>query len=495
MRIARLQRRNKKLKAIVDVAKALSAERNLDNLLNMILAASVRTVDAERGSLFLMNRDGTELWSKIAHGLGREVIRLRVGTGLAGHVAQTGQILNIPDAYGDERFNRELDTATGFRTVNVLCIPMLGQNGNVVGVVQALNHEHGPFTEDDEDLLLALGANAAVAIENANLYKDIERLFEGFVTASVTAIEARDPTTSGHSTRVAGLSVELMKAIPRSDGKYGNLRFGEVELREMRYASLLHDFGKVGVRENVLLKAAKLYPHESEMLEARFEHARRSHQVLLLQKQLEAMESGATAAQIAQLKGDFDREWQRIDGEFEAMLTFIRKCNQPTILAGGGFERLTEVADRTYRDLEGVERQLLKAGEALNLAIPQGSLNAEERREIESHVVHTHKFLEQIPWTNDLRRIPEYAHGHHEKLDGSGYPLGISGDRIPVQTRIMTIADIYDALTATDRPYKSAMTHERALAIIENECKLGKLDHDLFLVFVEGRVAQRALGR
>ncbi len=488
LRIARLERRNAKLTALLEVAKAMTAERNLDALLDLILREAVRTVDAERGSLFITSRDGSRLWSRLAHGHS-DRIELPMGAGIAGHVARTGEILSIPDAYADPRFDPRFDAASGFRTASILCVPMLGQSARVVGVVQALNHSPGPFTEDDEELLLALGANAAAAIENANLYDDIQRLFEGFVEASVTAIESRDPTTSGHSHRVASLCVGMLDVLPRAGGRFAELSFDEHDRRELRYAALLHDFGKVGVRENVLLKAAKLYPHELDALEARFEQARRSHQVRLLELRVRALEEAADTPE--RLRERLEREWQQVDEELLAMLDFVRRCNQPTVLESSGFERLSTLAELSYVDLGGYERRLLGSSELENLSIARGSLNEEERREIESHVSHTFNFLMRIPWTSDLERIPEFAHGHHEKLDGSGYPRGLRGDAIPLQTRIMTIADIYDALTAADRPYKSAMPHARAVAILESEVARGKLDGELLRVFVEADVARR----
>lgn len=493
MRIERLERRNQKLTALLDVAKALTAEHNLDHLLDIILAESVRTVDAERGSLFIMDRDKKTLWSKIAHGMEAEIIKLPVGSGVAGHVAETGEVVNIPDAYADARFNRAWDDRTGYHTTSILCVPMLGKNRNVVGVIQALNHDHGPFTDDDEELLTALGANAAAAIENANLYEDIEQLFDGFVEAAVTAIEARDPTTSGHSGRVAELSVTLVEHLPRAGGAYAKLEFSDRDLREMRYAALLHDFGKVGVREDVLLKAAKLFPHELALLEARFEQAKRCHEVRFLQMRIDAIEQKTPEAAVAKMSANLESEWRQMQAELDAMLEFVRQCNKPSVLEEKGFERLDRVASTKWIDSKGRSHALLRDHERTNLAIPRGSLNAEERLEIESHVTHTYNFLKRIPWTADLARVPEFAVGHHEKLDGTGYPRGISAAEIPLQTRVMTIADIYDALTATDRPYKKALPYERALAILENEAKLGKIDSGLLRVFIEADIVRRAL--
>jgi HD-GYP domain-containing protein (c-di-GMP phosphodiesterase class II) len=489
--LERLRRRNEKLSSLLQVATALTREHQLEAVLDLILAESVKTVDADRGSLFIVDRSRTELLSKIALGE-RATIRMPIGRGIAGTVARTGIALNIPDAYADSRFNPEVDKLTGYRTSSILCVPMLGSKQEVVGVVQALNHRDGPFSSEDEELLMALGASAAAAIENANLYEDIERLFEGFVQASITAIESRDPTTAGHSGRVADLSVTLMNSLERSSGPYRGLTFSPLEVRELRYAALLHDFGKVGVREHVLLKANKLYPHELERLEQRFEQARRALEVELLRAELDVLrrEPGRGPKDAEALAA----ELQRRQAELEGFLEFVRRCNRPTVLEEGGFERLQEVAEHTFTDSAGCAHALLTPGELSSLSIARGSLNAEERREIESHVVHTFNFLNAIPWTRELARVPHIAHGHHEKLNGRGYPRAVPAPEIPVQTRMMTIADIYDALTAADRPYKRALPREKALDILTEESRAGNVDDALLTVFIEARVPERVSG-
>jgi HD-GYP domain-containing protein (c-di-GMP phosphodiesterase class II) len=489
--LLRLRRRDKKLTSLLDVAKALTVEHEIDNLLDLILAESIKTVDADRGSLFIMDRDKNELWSKIALGQ-KDMIRVPVGVGIAGFVAKTRAPLNITDAYADPRFNSAIDRASGYKTCTILCVPMLGSKQEVVGVVQALNHASGPFTKEDEELLMAFGANAAAAIENANLYKEIERLFEGFVQASVTAIESRDPTTAGHSGRVASLSVTTLESLERSGGPYKALRFREAELREMRYAALLHDFGKVGVREHVLLKANKLYQHELMSIEDRFELARRAGEVEMLRARLAACQD--VDRERAKARADeIEAGWRARSNELSEMLDFIRRCNLPTVLEEGGFDRLHDIAKGSFADSSARQRALLEPLELRNLSIARGSLNETERKEIESHVSHTYRFLMQIPWTRDLSRVPDFAHGHHEKLNGGGYPLGIGSEGLPVQTRVMTIADIYDALTASDRPYKKAVPHVKALDILGAEAKRGNIDAQLLEVFIEAKVAERAL--
>ena len=372
---------------------------------------------------------------------------------------------------------------------------MLDVDGACIGVLQALNKNSGDaFTAEDEELLLALGGSAAVALENAFLHRDIERLFDGFIRASVYAIEARDPTTSGHSERVAVLTVAVAEAVNQAPPpEHRDVRFSDEDLKEVRYAALLHDFGKVGVREHVLVKANKLYEHELALLKERFEHARARVEVELLRKKVKALEphglSGLACDQCIAL----DRELDVALAEIDEMWTFIEKCNRPTVLEEGGFERLAELRARRFKSGRGEELELLSEPERLNLSIKRGSLNQDERLEIESHVTHTYKFLKQIPWTRDLRRIPEIAYKHHEKLTGDGYPRAVPAVEIPPQTRIMTIADIYDALTAKDRPYKKALPHEKALDILMTEAKKGMLDTPLLNVFVESQAHKKLL--
>jgi len=474
-----LERRIAKLQSILEVAKALTAERHLDALLEKIVAEAARVAEADRCSLFLVDRERGELWSKVAQGTSE--IRVPLGAGIAGAVAATGTSVRVGDAYLDPRFNRAVDAATGYRTRNILCVPMVDTQGEVVGVVQALNRKDGAFTEEDEELLVALGGQAASAIENAVLHEEIERLFEGFVRASVVAIEARDPSTAGHSERVARLTVGLARALEASPPpSLAGVRFGPAELQQLRYAALLHDFGKVGVREHVLVKASKLHPAQLDLLAARFDLIRAQLENERLRARLEGRPEDGIEARRAEL-----------DGFWETVVA----CNRPTVLPEGSFERLAAIAARTFVDSRGAERPYLELSEVAWLSIPRGSLSEEERLEIESHVSHTFRFLSQIPWTRALRGVPDIAHGHHEKLDGKGYPRGVPAESIAVETRMMTIADIFDALTAADRPYKKAVPAETALEILRAEARAGKLDPALLEVFVGAGVWRAVLPR
>lgn len=431
---------------------------------------------------------------------------------IAGYVAATGEIVNIEDAYHltpeiPYSINRQFDEDSGYRTKSILAVPLRDQKDEIVGVLQLINAKRNgkakldslnavkeqvvPFANRQQDIVASLGSQAAVAVENSRLYESIQRLFEGFVRASVIAIEARDPTTSGHSFRVANLTVALAEAVQRVEsGPYTDLRFTPEEMREIRYASLLHDFGKVGVREEVLVKAKKLYPSQLDLLKQRFDFVKRSMQAEKLQQRLDYVLAKGREEYMARL-GQFDDELRRqlaeVDGFFETVL----KSDEPSVLPEGNFERLLDIAARHYRDFEGSEKPLLSSDEVRLLSIRKGSLDENERLQIESHVVHTFNFLQQIPWTSEIRNIPEIARGHHEKLNGLGYPYKLSAPEIPVQTRMMTISDIFDALSAADRPYKKSVGLERALQILGFAVKDGELDASLFQVFLDAKVYEK----
>jgi HD-GYP domain-containing protein (c-di-GMP phosphodiesterase class II) len=494
--VEKLRQRVEKLGGILEVAKALVAERDLDRLLLLIVGAAARVVEADRCTLFLVDHEKGELWSKVAQGVGMTEIRFPMGRGIAGAVAQTNTSVNIPDAYKDSRFNKNVDKQTGYRTRSILCVPMRAVDGSVVGVLQALNKLDGkPFTGEDEELLSALGGQAAAAVNNALLHQEIEQMMEGFVRASVVAIESRDPTTAGHSGRVAGLSVGLGDMLPRAGdvaGRWKGASLSTQERQELRYAALLHDFGKVGVRENVLVKANKLEPLELENLRGRFE-------TIFVQEELAAERQKVdlllkyppdeAKARIAAI----DEKLAARRRELTQMFEFVVACNKPTILPEGVFDKLHEIGRGTYvGPFGGDQRPFLAQNEIVKLSIRKGSLTEEERREIESHVTHTYRFLTQIPWTRTLRKVPDIAYGHHEKLTGRGYPRSLKEPEIALPTRMMTISDIYDALTASDRPYKRAVPKDKAYDILTDEAKRGEVDKDLLRVFIEADVPGKA---
>ena len=428
---------------------------------------------------------------------------------IAGYVADTGEVLHIEDVYelpadSPFKFNRRYDEEIGYRTKSMLTIPMKNPKGEILGVLQLINCKRNfqtkltadsaedavaPYEPRLQQLAGSLASQAAVAFENNVLYKSIETLFEGFVKAAVTAIEQRDPTTSGHSFRVSRYTCGLAEAVDKiATGPYADLRFTREQMKEIRYAALLHDFGKVGVREEVLVKAKKLYPQRLEVLEHRFDYIRKELETHFLKRKLEVIEQG----QPAEALRNVDTELQRRMAELDDYWSFVLQCNEPTVLAEGNFERLLDVAKRTYGDARGVDRTYLTPEEVRFLSIPKGSLDPEERVQIESHVIHTFNFLAQIPWTKEIKDIPAIARAHHEKLDGSGYPYKLRSDQIPPQAKMMTISDIFDALSASDRPYKKAVPIERALDILGMEVKRGQLDSVLFQLFVDAKIHELA---
>jgi response regulator RpfG family c-di-GMP phosphodiesterase len=323
-----------------------------------------------------------------------------------------------------------------------------------------------------------------VALQNSRLLENIQALFEGFVQASVTAIESRDPTTSGHSFRVADLTVALATAADRSEQPaFRELHFSAEEMREIRYASLLHDFGKVGVREEVLVKAKKLFPNHLDLIKQRAELIKRGVQLRYGQRKIDLLMREGRDGALAEI-GQSDGELAAALAELDEHLRAVISANEPSVMPQDVASRIHDLPLLAYEDHLGERHALITPDEAKMLSIPRGSLTPEEFKQIQSHVVHTFQFLIQIPWTKELRRIPEIARSHHEKLNGSGYPEGVRADKIPVQARMMTISDIFDALTARDRPYKAAMPVDRALDIINYERNAGLLDSDLFDLFL-----------
>ena len=514
--------RQHELAELTRVGAALTTERNLASLLDMILSQARRITGSDAGSIYLVDQetrleDGTPqlLRFKFSQNATLPDLPLTEFTvkvnheSLSGYAAATGDPLVIADVYllpedVTYRQNRSFDESLGYRTKSMLVFPMRTHKDEVVGVLQLINRKRDfdarLLTADDVErevlpydarcvgLVTALASQAAVAIENSQLYESIERLFDGFVTAAVHAIEQRDPTTFGHSERVAAMTVGLAEAIARvGRGAYRGMRFSTSELRELRYAGLLHDFGKVGVREKVLVKRKKLYHGQLDTIRHRFAFLLQQADLDFERERADyLMQHGPSDRDSTLVRLEEVRRLRR--EELNRFLDAILRANEPTILAAGTFEELQEIGARHFVDHDGAHRPLLHDEELRFLMVRRGNLDEEERREIESHVSHTYAFLRQIPWTRELRRVPDIAYAHHEKLNGTGYPRHVTAEAIPVQARMMTIADIFDALTAADRPYKRAVPVERALDILGMEAKEGMLDPDLLDSFTEARI-------
>jgi HD-GYP domain-containing protein (c-di-GMP phosphodiesterase class II) len=380
----------------------------------------------------------------------------------------------------------------------MLVLPMRDHRNKMVGVLQFINRidptedEPIPFGEELVELLRAVASQAAVSIQKNLLIRDVSRLFESFVQASVKTIEQRDPSTSGHSFRVADTTVALLETLPKSGlSRFKQLSFSEEHIKEVRYAALLHDFGKVGVRENILLKANKLTDERLELIQYRLELQKERLRRRAVERELEMLHHQAVDIEVARrrVQRDLDLELSLL-ADYEAMVV---KANEPTVLDGNVAEDLRSIRAYAYRELDGTLNGLITDADLLALSVRKGSLTPDERREIQTHVTHTREFLSVLPWPPELANVPDIAAAHHEKLDGSGYPAGLVGEQIPLASRVMTVCDIYDALTAMDRPYKKAMSIERALMILEDEATQGLLDKDMVNIFIESGVYQRSL--
>lgn len=402
----------------------------------------------------------------------------------------------------------EFDYNRQLYAIKSYCVfPLRTPSCEVVGVIFLVNRKRSSdlvcdsvedverhvtdFGPHDLNILGALSNQAGVSLDHARLYKDLRVLFESFVEASVVAIEARDPTTKGHSERVAVMTVGLAEAVNRTgSGPYGSMSFNPSQLYELRYAALLHDFGKIGVREAVLCKEKKLYPQELSAIRERLTVTEKRLQLGILEAYIE----GLVHRQEVPRQEDYLRVRSEIDGvarEFRELWESIQDANEPNVVNQDAFQKIAKIA--ALQVVVGDEQvDLLQESEIRRLSLGKGSLSDEERLEIESHVIHSYNFLIQIPWSSDLANIPDIVYAHHERLNGVGYPRKLVDhvDEIPIQSKILAITDIYDALVSVDRPYKKAIPQQRALAILEAEVREGKLDPNLFRIFLEARICE-----
>ncbi|HEY8817043.1 MAG TPA: HD domain-containing phosphohydrolase [Candidatus Dormibacteraeota bacterium] len=507
------RRQHRQFEELNRIGIALSAERDIGKLQEFILTTMRQ----------LTNADGASLWLKTVgdDGLPKLFLASSQNTSIdntyqafkvpvdeksvVGYTVTVGTSQIYDDAYnpppGKPQGGKGFDQQYGYRTKSMLTVPMRNYNHEVVGAVQLINAKRSyetkltvanvpdevvSFRPEDLEMIESIASQAAVAIDNKQLLDSIQELFDGFVQASVTAIEQRDPSTAGHSGRVEALTTHLAGEVTKIDvGRYRDVYLTEDQLKELRYACLLHDFGKVGVREHILIKAKKLMPGQLEVIQARFEAVERSVQVKYATEKLEAMRRGdAGAAFLA----DVDKRLEEDLVQLNSWIDGIIAANEPSVLPEDKASVLEFLSQQTYYDMSGKPHPMLDPQEFRFLSIRKGTLDPQERLEMESHVTHSFHFLSKIPWTPLMRGIPEIAYGHHEKLDGTGYPRGLTGDEIPLQARMMTISDIYDALTAQDRPYKRAVPAVKALDILKSEASDGKIDPDLLDVFIAKRV-------
>ena len=500
---------------LAEIARALTTERDIERLLGLILEKSRIVTGSDAWSLYvvegiaggkearrlhfkLSQNDSAKFdWSEFTMPVDRN--------SMAGWVALERQTIRIDDVYELSKsatfgFDRSFDERTGYRTKSMICTPLTNNRGDVLGVLQLINkkrkaavrlsnaldvEEHViPFDERSEQVLTAVAAQAGIALENALLYDEIRGLFDGFVRASVDAIESRDPTTSGHSRRVSTLTLQLAGAVERCEtGSYAAVRWRGEDLRELEYASLLHDFGKIGVKERVLTKAKKLYGFELDRIRNRFDFIAKSLEANAWARKYDALRRGASPEDISQIEIEFAEQLAQLDQTW----MIVEQANEPTVLSSGEFGRIQAIGKNAYQGPKGQSLAWLTEDEITSLSVKRGSLTSNEFDEIRGHVSHTFRFLSRIPWGRTFAKVPIIAGAHHERLNGTGYPNQLTSEQIPLQSKMMSVADIFDALTASDRPYKRAVPTEKAIDILGFEVKDGHLDAELVQLFVDSK--------
>lgn len=482
----------RRIQSLAQVSLALGAVDDRDRLMQKMLDYIFEIFPgAERAFVLLQFRDNAQLVpvaQKMRHGEEIEATEIAISSTIVEQVVANKQAILSIDALGDERFSTR-DSIINISLRSMMCAPLL-VGEEVLGLIQVdSTTDPKAFDQADLEILTGICAQAGIAVRNAQLYSDIEELFESFIRASVQAIEARDPVTAGHSFRVAEYTERLAAAVDlASDHGLRAVNFSPDQMRELRYASLLHDFGKVGVREHVLTKPKKLYPHQLNLIQQRFAYARasferRAYRELLKHHEQRKLSDKELVEMRRATEAALAEERKRLDHFLELIL----KTNEPSVSRREVPTELSKLLSYSFPTEDGSETPILEDFEFSDLTAAQGSLSPDERLQIESHVSHTYAFLSLIPWSGALQNVAHIAYAHHEKLDGSGYPLGLTGDQIPIQSKIMTIADIYDALTAGDRPYKRGLPEEQALDILHQEVSAGKIDQRLVKVFIEAK--------
>ena len=487
-----------RLQKLQEIGTQLSAEQDLTKLLGLILRESRQLTNADAGTVFV-RLDEVET---LEHATGKDNIHkitpylvIKVAQNdsisfpfkemklpfdrktISGHVAAAGEILNLEDVYhlpegAPYGYSKAFDEKSGYRCKSMLVIPMKSREGDIIGVIQLINKkrditsvlgsaesvEKGVVSFDafDEEFVMSLASQAGICIEKARLYDDIEKMFEGLVNSFTLALERRNRTTYGHCMRVAKYAVAIAEAINASPpALFGGLKYTPLQIKELRYAALLHDIGKIAVPEAVLDKHNKLLDCEITTIEYRFHYAK------------------------AQGKNA---------DKFAGWIAALKRINIPRGLSPEDKTLLGEIAAAKFIDVDGVEKPLLTPYELENLKIERGNLTSGERKQIEQHIVDTWEILKRIPWPRDYRAVANIAACHHEKINATGYPWKLKGDEIPLGGQILAIVDIFEALTAKDRPYKPAIPIDKAISIVQDEVNRGALNPKLWQLFLDRQV-------
>ena len=510
-----------RLEQLHRIGAALSRERDIHRLLDSILEAAKRLLWADGGTLYRVTEDGEALRFAIVRtdslglrlgGVSEEApqfpdLPLRLPSGalndslVAVHAAVHDRTINIADAYCQQHFDfsgtRAFDARTGYRSQSFLTVPMKNHENELIGVLQLINAtdpatgQVRAFTAQDQRLAESLASQAAIALSNRQLITQLETLFESFVQLINLAIDEKSPYTGGHCQRVPALTMLLAEAAhATTEGPLAEFAMSERDRYELKMAGLLHDCGKITTPVHVVDKATKLQTLYDRigLVDTRFEVLKRDARIDMLRRQL-ALRPVADAHAEAQLQATLERQLQALDEERD----FLRHCNHGVeAMPEADQQRVRAIGQtRQWRNPDGVTTALLTAEEQHNLTIRSGTLTQAERDVINHHIVSTINMLESLPWPRHLRNVPEYAGGHHERMDGRGYPRGLTREQMSWQARMLGIADIFEALTAADRPYKQGMKLSQALAIMRRMADGGHIDPDLFAVFLRQQVYLR----
>jgi HD-GYP domain-containing protein (c-di-GMP phosphodiesterase class II) len=509
-----------RLEQLNAIGASLSAERDINRLLESILTAAKTITRADGGTLYRVTEDRTlrfeivrttSLHYYLGGTTGNPVpfypIHLLGKDGkpnhsmVAAHAALTGKTVNIPDAYTADGFDfsgtRNFDKKTGYRSKSFLTVPMRNHENEAIGVLQLINAQDPhtgeivPLSPSDQRLAESLASQAAIALTNRMLIMQLEELFESFIAMMNTAIDEKSPYTGGHCQRVPQLTMMLAEAVNEmKDGPLAAFQMSDKDRYELKIAGLLHDCGKVTTPVHVVDKSTKLETifDRINLIDTRFEILKRDAEIELLKEKALLVAHGAQRAEHDAADARHRERLRRLDDD----RAFLRACNVGgEAMRDGDMERVRAIARYRWTDISGHQADFLSEDELKNLTIRAGTLTGEERQIINHHIVATIKMLEALPWPRHLNNVPEYAGGHHERMDGKGYPKGLTREQMSVQARVMGIADIFEALTAKDRPYKKGKTLSESLQILGKMRLGGHVDPDLFDVFVRKKVYKR----
>jgi HD-GYP domain-containing protein (c-di-GMP phosphodiesterase class II) len=504
-----------RLKDLNEIGIALSRQRDLNSLLETILVAAMRITHADAGTLYLHEQEQRVLRFEILRN--NTLDKAMGGTSgvpitfypiqlydvagkpnhamVVSHSALSGETVNIPDAYMAEGYDfsgtKKFDAKTGYRSQSFLTVPMRNHENEVIGVLQLINAQDQqsgaiiPFSRDDQQLLESLASQAAIALTNRHLIDQLEQLFEAFIQLINTAIDDKSPYTGGHCARVPALTMMLAEAVNRTkSGPLKDFVMTDKDRRELKIAGLLHDCGKITTPVHVVDKATKLHTlfDRIQLLDTRFEVLKRDAEIAMLR---EISAAGPDDQRIEAARQNYRARVIQLDQDRE----FLHHCNVGSeAMSDEAQQRVHQIAAYQWREGDGKENNFLSADEVENLTIRTGTLTAAEREIINHHIDVTIKMLESLPWPRHLKNVPEYAGGHHERMDGKGYPRGLTREQMSVQARVMGIADIFEALTAKDRPYKKGKTLTESLTILGKFKLGGHIDPDLFDVFIRENV-------